>query len=163
MPSLLEQMQAFAATVAGGLIMGALFDVLRVLRGVGGRRGPFGWILDLLYWVVLTPLTAVILLEANRGELRLYVLLGLGAGLALYFAFLSGPLLALLLALVRGAAAAAAWVAHLVTWLAAAPAMIWRSLTVALPSGRWRPGRAGWARWSWRTAPWRAGLAWWRR
>jgi len=163
MPSLLDQLHAFAVTLLGGVAMGVLYDVLRIVRGMAGRRGPLGWLLDLLYWTVVTPLMAGLLLEANRGELRLYVFLGIAAGLGLYFAFLSGLVLEALLAVSRGVRAVLAWAAHLVMMILILPAMLLRG--AAWPSGadRWRQTGRGGTRLAWRLLPWRASLAWRRR
>ncbi|OUM99455.1 MAG: hypothetical protein BAA04_08790 [Firmicutes bacterium ZCTH02-B6] len=163
MPSLIEQLHAFAVTLLGGVAMGVLFDVLRVVRGFAGRRGPLAWALDLLYWIVVTPLMAGLLLEANRGELRLYVFVGIAAGLGLYFAFLSAPVLGALLAVSRGVSALLAWAAHLGMIALTLPAMLLRSASWPGGAGRWRRvGREGGTRLAWRF-PWRAGLAWRRR
>ena len=163
MPSLLDQLHAFAVTLLGGVAMGVLYDVLRIVRGMAGRRGPLGWLLDLLYWTVVTPLMAGLLLEANRGELRLYVFLGIAAGLGLYFAFLSGLVLEALLAVSRGVRAVLAWAAHAVMMLLTLPAILVRSATWPAGADRWRRPGGGGTRLAWRFWPWRASLAWRRR
>src|SRR5690606_2366046 len=99
------------------------------------------WLLDLLYWVVLAPLLAVVLLQANWGELRLYVLLGIGSGLALYFAFCSRLVLAVLSALTRGFVVLLAGVARLLWGVVIWPAILLRSAVYAAGADRW--GRAG--------------------
>ena len=173
MLSLLDQLRAFAVTALGGVLMGVLFDCLRVLRGLAPRRTPLLWVLDLLYWVVLTPLLAGLILQANWGELRLYVLLGIGTGLALYFAFGSRLVLGTLLAVSRGILTLLAWTAHLVVGLLALPAALARTIAVAAghyrrgghgggAGGGWRPPGPGGG--GWRLGlPIRPGLAWRRR
>ncbi|MBO8141136.1 MAG: hypothetical protein H0Z37_03005 [Firmicutes bacterium] len=162
MASLIEQLQAFAVTVLGGLLMGLLFDLLRAARS-GLRRGsPLGMALDLVYWIVLTPIMAALLLEANWGQLRLYVLVGIGTGLALYFAFLSWFVLETVIAFVHAAVALTGWVVHAVVAIAALPAAFARSVTL---------GRGGGSRGRRQASPgrpaggffWRPGLAWRRR
>jgi len=141
MVSLLDQLHALALTALGGVLMGVLFDGLRVVRGLAPRSGVLSWLLDLLYWVVLAPLLAVVLLQANWGELRLYVLLGIGSGLALYFAFCSRLVLAVLSALTRGFVVLLAGVARLLWGVVIWPAILLRSAVYATGADRW--GRAG--------------------
>lgn len=158
MLSLLDQLRAFAVTALGGVLMGVLFDCLRVVRGLAPRRTPLLWVLDLVYWVVLTPLMAGLLLQANWGELRLYVLLGIGTGLALYFAFGSRLVLGALLALSRGVLTLLSWAAHLVISLVTMPAALLRTLAVAAGAHR-RAGQGGGSAGGWRP-PWPVGFAW---
>lgn len=163
MVSLWDQLHAFAVTALGGVAMGVLFDCLRVVRRWTPRRALLPWMLDLLYWAVVAPLMAGLLFFANWGELRLYVLLGIGTGLALYFAFVSGPVLAALWAVSRGMVALAAWAAHLVLAVAALPAVTARTAAYGMGLHRWLPGRRASGSGPRRRLPWPVGLAWRRR
>ncbi|SDE53938.1 spore cortex biosynthesis protein YabQ [Paenibacillus sp. UNCCL117] len=76
---------------AGGLSLGGLFDVYRVLAGQ--LRAP-GWvksILDLVYWFTGTLLVFALLYESNWGEVRPFIFLGLGIGIIFYFLLFSRP------------------------------------------------------------------------
>ncbi|MDA8235820.1 MAG: spore cortex biosynthesis protein YabQ [Clostridia bacterium] len=85
MISLTWQVQAFLITIAIGLLMGLTFDVYRlVLKHFRWRR----WgrdIGDFIFWLIVTLMVFLLLLHGNWGEVRLYVLLGLGIGLGIYF------------------------------------------------------------------------------
>lgn len=83
--SLEAQFFAFAASVSIGIAAGFLFDSYRVAR-ITLRLGRLGTgIGDLLIWVALTFLVFGLLLLANWGEVRWYILLGLGLGAVLYY------------------------------------------------------------------------------
>ncbi len=98
------QLAIFLRLVVSGAILGFLFDLYRVLRALfrPRRAGPA---LDLLFWLLVTPVAFALLLVSNWAQLRLYVPLALAAGLYLYFQFLSAAVLraglALRLALAR--------------------------------------------------------------
>ena len=85
MNPLIWQVQAFLTTIAIGVLMGIVFDVYRlVLSHFRWRR----WgrdVGDFIFWLLLTLMVFLLLLYGNWGEVRLYVLLGLGMGLGLYF------------------------------------------------------------------------------
>lgn len=72
-----------------GFCMGTAFDVYRVI--VHRFRLP-RWLLpalDLLYWTAATLVVFQVLRQQNGGEVRLYVFLGLGIGVTMYFAIAS--------------------------------------------------------------------------
>jgi len=71
--------------LASGLVLGAVFDFYRVLAGE--LRVP-RWLIplfDLAYWGFSTVFVFKVLLYSNYGQVRLFVFIGLFAGLALYF------------------------------------------------------------------------------
>ncbi|GAB6159251.1 hypothetical protein JCM39194_24510 [Desulfotomaculum varum] len=84
MVPLMEQFYCFALTIVIGVVAGFCYDLYRVTRGTLKLR-RFGTALgDLLFWLVLTGVVFVLLLLGNWGEVRLYVLLGLALGSAIY-------------------------------------------------------------------------------
>ncbi len=87
--SLSSQAELFLLTVALGGIMGLLYDGLRLFRRMVPHQK--GWVQaeDGLYWLLLAPLVFWVLLRENAGKLRLFIFLGLGGGLVLYFSILS--------------------------------------------------------------------------
>lgn len=170
MASLAEQLYAFGVTIAAGAAMGAVFDLFRALRGTARPRGAVAWISDMLYWLSVTPLTAGLLLHANGGQLRLYVVLGVVIGLTVYFAALSPFVLETLRLLFRAVAGVVSWTARLILYAAAGPVMLGRRLAYAWrvrAADRARLFQAGWPAWlrpPWRPpAVWRPGPAWRRR
>ncbi len=92
----MAQAIVFALTVAIGLLLGLLFDFYRVIRG-RLHPGPLGTILgDLLFSLVATGVTFVLLIAGNWGELRLYVWVGFLLGAFSYHLLLSRSLVTLL-------------------------------------------------------------------
>lgn len=89
MSSLAEQTYAFLMTILAGGVIGFLFDLYRVFRSALRPKQLATAVTDLLYWIVVTPMVFALLLAGNWGELRLYVAVGLGVGLLLYFQALS--------------------------------------------------------------------------
>ena len=93
-----EQLALFLQSIALGAVLGLIYDLLGVLRSLGGRL--WGGVLDALF--CLTAACAVFLfVMAGDGEMRLFVPAGAlgGAVLALYLAvlpYVSGPALDLL-------------------------------------------------------------------
>ncbi|CAG7656353.1 spore cortex biosynthesis protein YabQ [Paenibacillus allorhizosphaerae] len=86
---------------AGGLALGGLFDVYRVLSGQ--LRVPL-WlkaVLDLLYWFVGTIIVFKLLYESNWGEVRFYIFVGLIAGILFYFWLFSRPVIRVIQFMIR--------------------------------------------------------------
>lgn len=79
---------ALAHMMLCGVIMGAIYELFRVLRRLTRAGAAFTALLDGIMCAVMAVVAAVMLLRANGGELRLYALLGCGAGMAL---FMCGP------------------------------------------------------------------------
>lgn len=124
MQPLSTQLYSFGIVMLAGVSLGALFDLFRVVRGLL-RPGLFGTpFLDLLFWVVCTPVIVIYLLLANWGELRGYVAIALVLGFAFYKLFLGETVLALLLWLVRGIRGALSLIISFFFWLLAVPARL---------------------------------------
>lgn len=85
----------FLGTVFTGLVLGLLFDFHRALtrppRRTRKRLTPARLLLDLYFWMIVTPLVFVLLAASNLAELRGYVYLGIGLGSGLYL-WLASPL-----------------------------------------------------------------------
>ncbi|NLJ80173.1 MAG: hypothetical protein GX335_04010 [Firmicutes bacterium] len=101
MESLSAQLYSFGIVLLAGVSLGILFDVFRVARGLL-RPGVISTpLLDLFFWALFTPLLLLYLLLANWGELRGYVIVGLGLGFFFYKLFLGEMMITLLLGIVR--------------------------------------------------------------
>lgn len=109
----------------GGMVGGLLFDGLRVTRGLLGSRGTVGVLLDVLFWVIVFPLAGLWLILVNGGQLRLYVWLAAGVGLAAYYVGISPYLLPLLGRMARVARRMLLWMGH---GLVAGLAQVFRGL-----------------------------------
>jgi spore cortex biosynthesis protein YabQ len=107
------QFYAFFMITLCGAFLGMLFDLLRVARG---HYEPNRWVsaaADLLYWSVATLALSSALFYGNWGELRLYVVVALLAGLGLYY-WLASPLV---MSLFRAVIAVLEWLANLLAML----------------------------------------------
>lgn len=74
---------------AGGLALGVLFDLYRVLAGQLKVPSWLKAVLDLLYWFIGTLIVFRLLYESNWGEVRPFIFLGLGIGVTVYFLMFS--------------------------------------------------------------------------
>lgn len=73
----------------GGLALGVLYDVYRVLTDRLNIRNWVLAILDIIYWLVGTVLVFRMLYASNHGQLRLFIFIGLLVGIVCYFSFFS--------------------------------------------------------------------------
>lgn len=74
----------FLLSLGAGVVLGAFYDALRVLRILlgGGKRRQF--FMDVLFMTVCAPVTFLVALAAEAGQLRFYILAGEGIGLCLW-------------------------------------------------------------------------------
>jgi spore cortex biosynthesis protein YabQ len=87
-PSLFEtsnQLWVFLFTVYGGVVLGALHDLLFIIRKFMRGKRALTALFDIAYWVAATALIFALLYYACEGEFRYYDALGLGLGAALWF------------------------------------------------------------------------------
>lgn len=95
MTGVAHELAMFLATVLSGMVLGLLYDIHRALTHPPRPRRrlrPRQFVLDILFWLVVTPLAFVLLVVASLGQLQWHVYLGLAVGLGLYAA-LGSPLL----------------------------------------------------------------------
>ena len=78
-----------------GMLVALLYEFFRLLRCLLGGGITVSLILDCLWGVVSGVVLAVMLVAANRGEMRLYVLAAVLGGFLLCRAAASGPILLL--------------------------------------------------------------------
>jgi len=84
-----EQLALFLQSIALGAVLGLIYDLLGVLRSLGGRL--WGGVLDALF--CLTAACAVFLfVMAGDGELRIFIILGIVGGAVLFWCLLGGLL-----------------------------------------------------------------------
>jgi len=138
------QITAFLTTILAGFTIGVMFDVYRLIRS-GIRPGHFlTTVMDVLFWIIATPVVVVELVVANWLELRFYVLLGVALGLFLYFSVFSPLFLALLLTAVEVIAAAFRSIVVGLGLLISAPIRFLRSLGLRYRLARPFSKAVGW-------------------
>ena len=79
----------FFSTVLVGGAVGLFYDFFRVLRRTAPHKR---WVVqceDMLFWLAVTVLVFYYMLHRNYGEIRLFALLGMALGGALYFTTVS--------------------------------------------------------------------------
>lgn len=84
-----EQLALFLRSIALGAVLGLVYDLLGLLRSLGGRL--LGGVLDALF--CLTAASSVFLfVMAGDGELRIFIALGVAGGAVLFWCLLGGLL-----------------------------------------------------------------------
>ncbi|NLI12844.1 MAG: spore cortex biosynthesis protein YabQ [Peptococcaceae bacterium] len=91
MESLYSQARAFLITIGIGAAAGFCFDYYRIVRRAFRLKKIGTCIGDAMFWLVTTVIVFTALLWGNWGEVRLYVMIGLGLGALLYFNLFSRP------------------------------------------------------------------------
>jgi len=84
-----ESLFTFACIIGIGLLAGALYDFYRACGRVLYIKKRTVFLGDLLFWLLFTAAALILLLLANQGEVRFYVLMGLALGVLLYSKLLS--------------------------------------------------------------------------
>lgn len=84
-----EQISVFLMLVVLGMAVGFIYDFYRVLRRVHGLKKRGTNIGDIIYWLIVTVITYIFLLQFLWGEVRLYVFLSMVIGLVMYIKTLS--------------------------------------------------------------------------
>lgn len=80
-----HQFYIFITAAATGLGLGAVYDVLRILRRIIKHPYILVQIEDGLYWIGAAVMAFFVMLNRFNGEVRPFVLLGTGFGMAVYF------------------------------------------------------------------------------
>lgn len=89
------QGSVFLWMALAGMLIGLLYDGFRLLRCLFGAGAVGSLLLDIAWGVLSGGVLAAMLVIANRGEMRLYVLLAALGGFALYWAAASRPMMLL--------------------------------------------------------------------
>ncbi|HHY47637.1 MAG TPA: spore cortex biosynthesis protein YabQ [Firmicutes bacterium] len=110
METMISQVVAFGATMLIGGVLGLVFDFYRVLRGIGSPTPIVTTIGDILFWIIATAVSFYILLKVTWADVRFYVFIGFLVGFNLYRAFLSRPVIHILLSSYSAGKAASYWI-----------------------------------------------------
>ncbi|MBR3795041.1 MAG: hypothetical protein IKK34_03280 [Clostridia bacterium] len=86
-----EQAYVFAVMTAGGAALGMLYDVLALLRCALRAGGLLNGVLDGVYGLGCGVSAVLLALRMQAEAFRLYVLLGILLGLALYMGMIGAP------------------------------------------------------------------------
>lgn len=107
----------------GGLSLGTMFDLYRVLAGQLKAPSWLKSLLDLLYWFIGTIVVFLLLYESNWGEIRPFIFLGLGIGICLYFLLFSRYIVRFILILIKVTKAVCHFIVKMVKLLIIKPAI----------------------------------------
>lgn len=80
-----EQAFLFLTCVQTGIIMGMLYDVIRILRKIIHHPNWIVQIEDLLYWITCGCFAFIMIYWENYGQIRVFVFIGILIGAILYF------------------------------------------------------------------------------
>ncbi|OOB80464.1 MAG: hypothetical protein BEN19_04755 [Epulopiscium sp. Nuni2H_MBin003] len=80
-----EQAALFIECIKVGILMGAIYDLIRISRRIIKHFDIIVHIEDILYWVACSFISFGILYMHNYANIRLFALLGIILGAALYF------------------------------------------------------------------------------
>lgn len=111
--SLAQPLSAFIFTFLG-FCFGVFFDLYRVLRRFSSSGQLLTAATDLLFWFTYTVWVYIVLLRVNAGEVRVFLLMCLAFGAAIYFMWLSRSLVRAWLLVLERIAAMIAWLNRVV-------------------------------------------------
>ena len=80
-----------------GMLIGVLFDVYRLLRGIGKPVNIVTFISDLLFWLLTSIVVFIFLLYTSYAYIGIYVYLYIALGTYVYYKILSKSLILFLL------------------------------------------------------------------
>ena len=84
METLAWQLRAMLASLAAGMLMGLVFDISTFLRRLMGSGKLATACADLSFWLFSAAMAFAMLMQANRGEVRLFVIAGIAGGFWVY-------------------------------------------------------------------------------
>ncbi|MBF7082696.1 spore cortex biosynthesis protein YabQ [Desulfallas sp. Bu1-1] len=115
-----SQFMVFLYTILTGALAGLVYDIYAGFGYVFRLRKAGILVGDLIFWLVMTPLVYALLLHYNQGEVRFFVLLGLGGGAALYFYLFRDRVRVLVIRIIQLVIRFLRFIARVIIWLAAA-------------------------------------------
>ncbi|MCS7463195.1 spore cortex biosynthesis protein YabQ [Paenibacillus doosanensis] len=85
----------------GGLSLGGLFDLYRVLAGQLRAPRYAYYLLDIFFWCVGTLLVFKLLYMSNLGQVRMFIFIGLFIGVGVYFLLFSRTVIGIIKWMIR--------------------------------------------------------------
>ena len=96
-----HELFVFFGTVLGGMILGMIFDIFKVIKPSDKSNVIVTGICDMLLWCVITIAVFAIIFITNNAAVRWYEFAGMILGAVIYFMSLSRVFLAMLTAFLR--------------------------------------------------------------
>ncbi|WP_099190917.1 spore cortex biosynthesis protein YabQ [Tepidibacter mesophilus] len=96
-----EEIYILFVTVYGGILMGIIYDFYRGIRCNINNNKIIRCIEDILFWVIITIISFLILHRANSYDLRYYNFTGFIVGVIIYFNTVSKYILKFLCKLIK--------------------------------------------------------------
>ena len=87
--STLQESYILLATMYGGIIIGFIYDLYRIFRGLLRPKKIATMIQDLIFWCLISIVAFYVLVFSNQGAIRFYNFLGFILGAILYQSILS--------------------------------------------------------------------------
>lgn len=88
--TILQESYILLATIYGGIIIGFIYDLYRIIRGLFRPKKIATTIQDLIFWGVIFVVAFYVLIFSNQGAIRFYNFLGFILGSVFYQTLLSG-------------------------------------------------------------------------
>ena len=85
----LTQLISFTIFIVVGLSIGIVFDIFRILRKSFKTSDIITYVEDVLFWIITGLIILYSIFKFNNGELRLYIFIGVFAGIILYITTIS--------------------------------------------------------------------------
>ncbi|MCC5911243.1 MAG: spore cortex biosynthesis protein YabQ [Clostridiaceae bacterium] len=89
MISTTQEAYILLATIYGGILIGFIYDLYKVFRGIFHPTRIATVIQDFLFWLIISVVAFYVLIMSNQGVLRFYNFLGFVIGAVVYNLFLS--------------------------------------------------------------------------
>lgn len=82
--SVSSQAYIFLCTVIGGMVVGFVYDIFRVSRKIIKTKNIIVYMEDIIFWILVSLLTFLVLFVSNAGQIRGYAFIGLILGVIIY-------------------------------------------------------------------------------
>ena len=82
--SVSSQAYIFLCTVIGGMVVGFVYDIFRVSRKIIKTKNIIVYFEDIIFWLLVSLLTFIVLFISNAGQIRGYAFIGLILGVIIY-------------------------------------------------------------------------------
>ena len=97
----IQDMNVFYATIYGGILIGILFDINRSLKENFKIIKKTSFILDVLFWIVITLIVFIVVNTISKFQLRYYHFVALFIGFILYYNTISKIVLSIINKIIR--------------------------------------------------------------
>ena len=87
--STLQESYILLATIYGGILIGFMYDLYRIFRGLFRPKKLATMIQDLIFWCIISIVAFYVLIFSNQGAIRFYNFLGFILGSVFYQGLLS--------------------------------------------------------------------------